>query len=147
MDDEWNKWNVAGWGAAQVQIREAVLFLCDGKDHAERVQIGEELVQLIRAMAWGERPQPQTTILHDGHDAHFREVWASMTAEHVVSAALGASERSPPGAGPPPSPDQQALLREIARFALWHMKDAPDEARKLVRAMEIERLKQPHPAD
>jgi len=137
LSDGWNKWHVEGWGAAQGQIRAAMLFLCQGKDHAERLQIGEELVQVIRAMAWGERPQEQTTVLHDGRDEHLREVWARMVAERVVDGALGAAERSP-SSGLPPSPDQQALLREIARYALWHMRDAPDEARKLVRAMEIE---------
>jgi hypothetical protein len=146
LSDDWNKWQVEGWGAAQGQIRAAMLFLCADKDHAERLQIGEELVQVIRAMAWGERPPEQTTVLHDGRDEHLREVWARMTAEQVVGGALVASERAP-STGLPPSPDQQALLREIARAALWHMHDAPGEARMLVRAMEIERLKQPHPAD
>src|SRR6266568_3922518 len=72
------KWNISGWGAAQAQIREAVHFLCDGKDQAERVEVGEELVELIRAIARGSRPPEQSTALHDGRDVHFREVWARM---------------------------------------------------------------------
>jgi hypothetical protein len=44
-------------------------------------------------------------------------------------------------------PDQNAVLREIAKLALWHMPNATIEARELVRTMEIEKLKQPHPGD
>jgi hypothetical protein len=47
-----------------------------------------------------------------------RESWARATAHHIVDGALSASERSGRSL---PSPDQIALLREIARRALWHM--------------------------
>jgi hypothetical protein len=141
-----NKWDIPGWGAAQLQVREAVHFLCEGKDRAERTEIAEELVEVIRAIARGDKPPERTHPLYDGREVHFREVWARMVANNLVGAALGASERVE-HSGPPPSPDQTALLREIARLALWHMPNAPEEARQLVRSMEIERLKQPHPAD
>src|SRR5262245_44381274 len=141
-----SKWGIPGWGAAQLQVREAVLFLCEGKGRGERMEIAEELVSVIRAIARGDKPPPRTHPLYDGREAHFREVWARMVADSLVGAALGATERVE-HSGPPPPPDQTALLREIARLALWHMPNAAEEARELVRAMEIERLKQPHPAD
>jgi hypothetical protein len=133
------------WGAAQVQIRKPVLFLCERKSQAEREEIGEDIVEVVRAIAKGDPPAPQTEPL-DRED-HAREGWARMVARHLVSAALAATERSPSSGTPPPTPDQQALLREIAKLALWHMRDAPKEARELVRVMQIERLKQAHPGD
>ena len=69
-----------------------------------------------------------------------REMWGRMTATHVVDGALAACERQPVR-------DRECLMREIARRALWHMADAPAEARKLIRDMEIEGLKQAHPRD
>jgi hypothetical protein len=48
-----------------------------------------------------------------------------MSAHHAVEGALAASERS---GGPLPSPDQVALLREIARRALWQPNPFDDEA-------------------
>jgi len=77
-------------------------------------------------------------------DGQVRESWAQMTAQHLVDGALAASERSP---GPHPTADQVALLREIAKRALWHMPNSGDEARKLVRYIEIENLRQPNPFD
>ena len=139
-----NKWKIPGWGAAQLQIREAVDFLYEGKNQAERQEIAEELVEIIRASANGEEPQIQAEPL--ARVEHAREGWARMVARYIINGALGASERSPLS-WPPPSPDQAALLREIAKLALWHLPDAADEARQLVKTMEIERLKQPHPGD
>ena len=46
-----------------------------------------------------------------------------------------------------PSPDQIMLLRKIAELALWHLPNAPKEARQLMRQMKIEALKHPHPGD
>jgi hypothetical protein len=66
-----------------------------------------------------------------------------MSAHHIVDGALAASERS----GPPPSPDQAALLREIARRALWHIPNSREEVRKLVKYLDIENLRQPNPFD
>jgi hypothetical protein len=77
-------------------------------------------------------------------DEHSRETWARATAHHIVDGALSASERS---GGPLPSPDQVALLREIARRALWHIPNSADEARNLVRYVTIENLRQPNPLD
>jgi len=57
---------------------------------------------------------------------------------------LAASERSP---GPHPTTDQVALLREIAKRALWHLPNSGDEARQLVRDIDIENLSQPNPFD
>jgi hypothetical protein len=77
-------------------------------------------------------------------DDQMRESWAQMTAHHLVDGALAASERAP---GPHPTADQVALLREIARRALWHLPNSGDEARKLVRYIDIENLRQPNPFD
>ncbi|WP_445215692.1 hypothetical protein ACKWRH_24995 [Bradyrhizobium sp. Pa8] len=73
-----------------------------------------------------------------------RESWARMTAHHFVDGALAASERS---SGPHPTADQIALLRAIARRALWHMPNSGDEARAMVRHIDIENLRQPNPRD
>jgi hypothetical protein len=73
-----------------------------------------------------------------------RDIWAKATAMHVVDGLLSASERS---GGQLPNADQIALLREIARRALWHMPNSADEARKLVRYIDIENLRQPNPLD
>jgi hypothetical protein len=43
-----------------------------------------------------------------------RETWARKAAHHVVDGVLAAIERYP-------APDQMALLREVARRALWHI--------------------------
>jgi hypothetical protein len=58
------------------------------------------------------------------------ETWAKRNAQHLVDGILGASERS----GWPwhPTPDQVALLREIARRAIWHMPNSREEVRALV---------------
>src|SRR5437016_5928076 len=73
-----------------------------------------------------------------------RDIWAAATAMHLVDGALSASERS---GGRLPNDDQVALLREIAKRALWHMPNSADEARKLVRYIDIENLRQPNPLD
>jgi hypothetical protein len=139
-----NKWDIPGWGAAQARIREAPYFLIEGKGPAERLQISEEVVAAIRAIVRGDRPGLQTSPFN--RDEHFREMWARMVAHSLVGAALGASERSP-SSGLAPSPDQQALLREVAREALWHMRSAPEEARDLAKFLTLERMRQPHPGD
>jgi hypothetical protein len=46
-----------------------------------------------------------------------------------------------------PAPDQMALLREVARRALWHMPNSSDEIRDLARHFYLENLHQPHPRD
>ncbi len=73
-----------------------------------------------------------------------RRDWAKRTAIGSVDGVLSAAERS---TGPHPTPDQIALLREIARRALWHLPGSRDEARELVRYIDLENLKQPHPGD
>jgi hypothetical protein len=40
-----------------------------------------------------------------------------------------------------------ALLREVARRALWHMPNSSDEVRDLARHLYLENLRQPHPRD
>jgi hypothetical protein len=136
------KWQIEGWGAAQGQIREAIEFLCKGNPTSARAAITDELVALVRSIARGEYPQPQTS--PTDRDEHARESWARMSAHHVVDGALAASERS---GGQHPSPDQTALLREIARRALWHIPNSRDEVRKLVKYLDIENLRQPNPFD
>jgi hypothetical protein len=68
------------------------------------------------------------------HSDKARESWAKRNAQLLVDGILGVSERS----GWPwhPTPDQIALLREIARRAIWHMPNSCDEARELVRSFE-----------
>ena len=80
----------------------------------------------------------------DAYGKDARDIWAEATAAHVVDGVLSASERS---GGQLPNPDQIALLREIARRALWHMPNSAEEARKLVRYIDIENLRQPNPLD
>jgi len=137
-----NKWQIEGWGAAQGQIRAAIEFLFDGKTAGARAAIADELVALVRSIARGEPPKPQTEPFD--RDEYARESWARASAHHIVDGALSASERS---GGPLPSPDQIALLREISRRALWHMPNSADEVRKLVRYVTMENLRQPNPLD
>jgi hypothetical protein len=139
---EENKWQIEGWGAAQVQIREAVEFLFAGKPAAARAAIVDDLVGLIRSIARGDYPVPQASPFD--RDEHERESWARAAAHHIVDGALSASERS---GGPLPSPDQVSLLREIARRALWHIPNSADEVRSLVRYVTMENLRQPNPFD
>ena len=129
-----SKWKIEGWGAAQGQIREAISFLCDGKAPTERAEIADELVSLVRAMARGDYSPPQASPYE--RDEYERECWARASANHVIGGALRMSERF---AGSPRSADQNALLREIARRALWHMPNATDEVRNLVRYIDLEK--------
>jgi hypothetical protein len=133
---------IEGWGEAQRQIREAIEFLCSGKPASTRAEIADDLVALVRAIARGDYPKSQTSP-HD-RDEYARETWARSSAHHIVDGALSTSERS---GGPLPSPDQVALLREIARRALWHIPNSHDEVRKLVKYLNIENLRQPNPFD
>ena len=73
-----------------------------------------------------------------------RKDWAKRTAIGLVDGVLSAAERA---AGPHPTPDQIALLREIARRALWHLPDSRNEAWELVSYIDLENLKQPQPGD
>ena len=136
------KWQIEGWGAAQGQISAAIEFLCKGKSPSARAMIADELVALVRSLARGNYPEPQA--LPFDRDEHARESWARASAHHIVDGALSASERA---GGPLPSPDQVSLLREIARRALWHIPNSADEARNLVRYIDIENLRQPNPFD
>jgi hypothetical protein len=54
------------------------------------------------------------------------ETWVRKAAHHIVDGELAAIERYP-------APDQIALLREVARRALWHMPNSSDEVRDLAR--------------
>ena len=137
-----NKWGTEGWGAAQRQIREAVLVLFRGKSRPDCQEIAEELVGVIRALARGDEPPLQTSAFD--REAHAREGWARQVASGLVGVAMRATERSEERL---PSRDQVALLREIAKLALWHMPNAPAEATQIARIMTIEGLKQPHPGD
>jgi hypothetical protein len=131
------------WGDAIGQINMAIEFLCKEKQAGERAAFADELALLVRSMARGNYPGPQTSPID--RDEHAREAWARATANHVVDGALRASERTQ---GPSPSADQVALLREIARRALWHIPNSGDEVRELRRFFfDIENLRQPHPLD
>ncbi len=69
-----------------------------------------------------------------------RETWARRAAHHIVDGALAAIERYP-------APDQMALLREVARRALWHIPNSSAEVGDLARYFYLENLRQPHPRD
>jgi hypothetical protein len=142
MSQDFNKWNVPGWGAAQADIRVAVEFLCDGKSPSERAEIAHELCRLVYSLARGHYPEAQASPFD--RDEHERETWARSTALHVVGAAMSATERL---GGPYPSGDQIVMLREIARKALWHMPNSDDELKKLREWFKLENLRQPHPGD
>jgi hypothetical protein len=137
--------NVPVWGPGSQQIYEGVFLCFEGMSQAEREDAAEGIAEWVRAQAKGNRPPMRTSPFQ--REEHAREGWARMVAYDLIGVALLASERSPSDGTPAPSPDQQAMLREIATLALWHMKNAPAEARELVRIMEIERLKQPHRGD
>jgi hypothetical protein len=133
-----------GPGPIQRQLIDAVHLLFEGKSAPEREETAESIVAWIRKTARGSRPGMQTDPFH--REEHLREGWARMVADQVIGAAMLASERSP-CTGPPPGPDQRAMLREIVKLALWHMPNAVEEARELVRYLTIERFKQPHRGD
>jgi hypothetical protein len=135
---DFNKWSIPGWGAAQMQIREAMYFLLEGKAGLEREHIAEELVSFVRRLARGDKPELQSSPFDI--EEHAREGWARMVADLIVGGVLGTTERTSPK-------DRQSLLREIVRLAFWHMPNAVEEARGLVKYLEIERLRQPHPQD
>ena len=69
-----------------------------------------------------------------------RKVWARRVADRIVDGALTVGERLP-------LEDRNALLREIARRALWHMPNSNDELKALRDFFKIENLRQPHPGD
>jgi hypothetical protein len=135
--------DLESWGDAIGQIGMAIEFLCKEKQSRERAELADELALLVRSIARGNYPGPQISTLD--RDEHAREAWARGTANHIVDGALRASERTH---GSLPSPDQVALLREIARRALWHMPDSDDELKKLRDYFKTEdHLRQPHPSD
>ena len=73
------------------------------------------------------------------------DTWAKRNAQYLVDGILGASERS----GWPwhPTPDQVALLREIARRAIWHMPNSREEVRALVPYFDSENRAKLHSDD
>jgi hypothetical protein len=123
---------------------EAVYVMFEGQGAVERYEIAEEIVKWVRSKARGEQPGPRSSPFDK--EQHFREAWARMTARVIIDLIMAASERSSDD-WPPPGADRTVLLREIARGALWHMPNADQEARELVRVMTLERLKQPHAGD
>jgi hypothetical protein len=80
--------------------------------------------------------RPGKSILQDEEDQ--RTLWARKNAQYIVDGLLGATERTP---SPLPTSDQVALLREIARRALWHMPNSGDEIRDLARHFDVENLR------
>ena len=133
-------WEIPGWGAAHGQIREAFLFLCKGKDAAARYEIAEEIAGALRSLARGDKPPPRSSPFD--RDEHEREAWARAVARDLIGVAMRANERSGDG-----QKDQDVMLREIARLALWHMPNAADEARALGQHLTLESMKLPHPRD
>ena len=73
-------------------------------------------------------------------EAAKQTIWACRAAERIVDGVLTAIERYPSG-------DRAALLREVARRALWHMPNSSGELQDLARRFFIENLRQPHPRD
>jgi hypothetical protein len=132
------KWEITGWGAAQGQIREAVHFLCKDKTGSARAEIIDEIVSLVRSIGRGDEPNLESNPREQ--EQYERESWARGAARNIVGGAMRTCERLPPA-------DQVALLREIAKLSLWHMPNSRDEARGLVKFVDIENIKQPHPRD
>jgi hypothetical protein len=137
-----NKWGIPGWGAARAQISFVMEFLCEGKTPNERAQVVDGVVELIRAIGRGNLPNvrsdPRDT------DEHSRESWALATADQFIGGILRATERSEESL---PTRDQIALLRQIAKLSLWHMPNSRLEVRELVKFIDLENIKQPHPKD
>jgi hypothetical protein len=136
------------FGPAAAHLHDAIFALLKGKSAAERGEVAEEIVALVRSRARGDRPalrDDPARIICD-REGYFREAWARMLANDLINFALGATDRVS-SSGPPPSPDQLVLLREITKLALWHIPNAGRELRELIRYIEMERLKQPHPGD
>jgi hypothetical protein len=69
-----------------------------------------------------------------------RRIWARRVADRIIDGALTVGERLP-------QEDRNALLREIARRALWHMPKSDDELKALRDFFKIENLRQSHPGD
>ena len=136
---EHDKWNIKGYHHAKQQIRDAIEFLCDGKDQQGRAEIAYDVWRLARAIALGAEPAIHADPQRHG-DEYEREAWAKVCAHNIVRGAMRVSERLP-------SPDQITLLRKIAELALFHLPNAPKEAKYLMRQMRIEALKHPHPGD
>jgi hypothetical protein len=132
------KGEIEGWGAAQGQIRNAFLFLCKDKDATARYEIAEELVGVLRSLARGDKPPPRSSPFD--RDEHERG--AQKLAHNLIGVAMLANERSGHA-----DKDQDVMLREIARLALWHMPNAADEARALGQHLKLESMKLPHPRD
>ena len=69
-----------------------------------------------------------------------RTIWARRAAERIIDGTLTAVERLP-------KLDHDALLREIARRAIWHMRNSDAELKNLRDYFKIENLRQPHSND
>ena len=119
--DEHKKGNIRDWAHATQQIRDAIEFLCDGKDRQKRVEIAYDVWRMARAIALGAEPPVHADPLRHG-DEYEREAWAKVCAHNIVRGAMRVSERLP-------SPDQITLLRKIAELALFHLPNAPKEAK------------------
>jgi len=60
-----------------------------------------------------------------------RAIWAHRAAERIVDGALTVAEGLPKA-------DRKTLLGEIARRAIWHMQNSADEARDVVRCVDVD---------
>ena len=67
-------------------------------------------------------------------------IWACRASESIVDGLVTASEHLP-------LVERSALLREIARRALWNMPNPRDEIRELAKYFGIENVRKPHPED
>jgi hypothetical protein len=101
-----DKWEISGWGAAQGQIRAAIDFLCKDKIGAERAEVIDDVIGLVRAIGRGEQPEPESTLLQ--REEYERESWARRTAQHIVEGAMSGCESLPQA-------EPTALIYEIAR--------------------------------
>jgi len=124
-----NKSNIKGRGHAKQQIRDAIEFLCDGKDRQQRGEVAYDVWRLACDLALGAEPAVRADPL--GHrDEHECEAWAKVCARNIVGGAMRVSERLP-------WPHQIMLLRKIAELSLWHLPNAPNEAKQLMRQMKL----------
>jgi hypothetical protein len=132
------KWDISGWGEAQGQIRMVVEFLRRNKDRLSKAEVIDEIIRPVHGIGRGHTPGPQTEPREQKEKEYERESWPRGVARDIVGEAVSATKRLP-------CDEQQVLLREIARWALWHLPNSSYEARKIAKWLDIEDTRQPHP--
>jgi hypothetical protein len=128
-----------GWYAANLPFRVAVDAILDGKVGLEREDAARDMIACVHASTRGATPPPHASGFDK--DGYYRECWTRYVA-HTVDQLVGfATERLS-------YEERDAVMLEIARYALWSLPNCSDQARKLAKQLEIDRLAGPgHPRD